>query len=57
MFGSKIIKMPLGIKLENQYAPSVPDISGSRRKEAKEIVEPCTMPGSGVLTSVQLKST
>jgi len=42
MFGFKIIKMPLGIKLENQYAPSVPDISGSRREEAKlaDIADP-----------------
>lgn len=38
MFGFKIIKMPLGVKLENQYAPSVPDVSGSRRKETGKLV-------------------
>lgn len=27
MFGFKITKMPLGIKLENQYATSIPDLS------------------------------
>lgn len=31
----KVTKMALGIKLKNQYAPSVPDISGSKRKETK----------------------
>lgn len=29
MFGFKIVNMLLGIKLENQYAPSVPDMSGT----------------------------
>lgn len=36
MFGFKIVNMLLGIKLENQYAPSVPDVSGNRRKWLKQ---------------------
>lgn len=37
MFGFKIIKMPLGIKLENQYA-TVPDTSRRGNKTGYEII-------------------
>lgn len=37
MFGFKIIKMPLGIKLENQYA-TIPDTSRRGNKTGYEII-------------------
>ena len=38
MFGFKIIKVPLGIKLENQYATSIPDTSRRGNKPGYEII-------------------